>query len=179
MLGTATAARGSNEWMTTRSDPVAPSDGAGVGAPGPLTFEELYRQQYRPMLRLAMVIVDGRDDAEQVVQDAFVATYRRFDRVEHPAAYVRTCVVNGGRKLLRRRRLMRRHTAERPVDVDLGFNHVFDAIRRLPAEQRALIALRYEQQLTDAEIAATLSMPLGTVKSRLHRALAVLRKELS
>ncbi len=143
------------------------------------TFDELYRNKYRPMVRLAYVLVDTTEDAEQVVQDAFVAVYKRFDSIDNPAGYLRTCVVNGGRKMLRRRRVVRR-TPDAPADpTDLTFNHAFDAIRRLPADQRALVALRYEQQLTDAEIAATLSMPIGTVKSRLHRAISTLRKEIS
>ena len=60
-----------------------------------------------------------------------------------------------------------------------GFNHVVDAIRRLPHQQRSMVVLRYDLQLTDAEIAKTLDVPLGTVKSTLHRALATLRKEIT
>lgn len=143
------------------------------------TFDELYRDRYRPMVRLAFVMVDTAEDAEQVVQDAFVGLYKRFDRVEQPAAYLRTSVVNGARKILRRRRIVRRTPRDLPTPADLGFDHTFDAIRRLPSEQRALVALRYEQQLTDSEIATALSMPLGTVKSRLHRAITTLREEIS
>lgn len=143
------------------------------------TFDDTYRRQYGPMVRLAYVLVDTTEDAEHVVQDAFVALYKRFDTIDNPTAYLRTCVVNGGRKVLRRRRVMRRSPQRRDEAAALTFNHAFDAIRRLPADQRVLIALRYEQQLTDAEIAATLSMPLGTVKSRLHRAITTLRKEIS
>ena len=57
-------------------------------------------------------------------------------------------------------------------------NHVVDAIRRLPHRQRSMIVLRYDLQLTDAEIAATLDVPIGTVKSTIHRALDALRKEI-
>jgi RNA polymerase sigma factor (sigma-70 family) len=143
------------------------------------TFDELYRDRYRPMVRLAFVMVDTAEDAEQVVQDAFVGLYKRFDRVEQPAAYLRTSVVNGARKMLRRRRIMRRTPTDRPTNADLGFDHTFDAIRRLPAEQRVLVALRYEQQLSDSEIATALSVPIGTVKSRLHRAITTRREEIS
>jgi len=145
----------------------------------PLTFDELYRDRYRSMVRLAYVLVDTAEDAEQVVQDAFIGLYKRFDQVEHPGAYLRTSVVNGARKVLRRRRVVRRTPPDESPDSELQFNHAFDAIRRLPSDQRALIALRYEQQLTDAEIADTLSMPIGTVKSRIHRAITTLRLELS
>lgn len=145
----------------------------------PMTFDDLYRGRYRSMVRLAYVLVDTGEDAEQVVQDAFIGLYKRFDRVEHPEAYLRTSVVNGARKMLRRRRVMRRTPDAASQPDEIAFNHAFDAIRRLPAQQRELVALRYEQQLTDAEIAAALSMPIGTVKSRLHRAITTLRQELS
>ena len=56
---------------------------------------------------------------------------------------------------------------------------MIDAVRRLPARQRAAVVLRYELQLTDAEIAETLKVPIGTVKSTLHRAIARLREEVT
>jgi len=59
------------------------------------------------------------------------------------------------------------------------YNHVMDAVRRLPARQRAAVVLRYELQLTDPEIAETLKMPVGTVKSTLHRAITRLREEIT
>ena len=59
------------------------------------------------------------------------------------------------------------------------FNHVLDAVRRLPRRQRDAIVLRYELQLSDAEIADTLGIPVGTVKSTIHRALARLRTEVT
>ena len=142
-------------------------------------FEELYAAQYAPMVRLAHALVDGRPRAEEVVQDAFAAVYERFDRLEHPAAYLRACVLNGCRRAIRRRMLRRsRELSVVEHGSELTYNHVLDAIRRLPHKQRSMIALRYDLQLTDAEIAATLDVPLGTVKSTLHRALATLRQEI-
>lgn len=58
-------------------------------------------------------------------------------------------------------------------------DHVIDVIRRLPYAKRSLVVLRYYAQLTDAEIAAVTGLPVGTVKSRLHRTLTELRKEWS
>jgi DNA-directed RNA polymerase specialized sigma24 family protein len=143
------------------------------------SFDELYRTRYAPMVRLAYVIVDTQADAEHVVQDAFMALYHRYDDVLAPEAYLRTSVVNGARKVLRRRRVAWRNPIDPQSDAGLGFDHTFDAVRRLPAQQRVLIALRYEQQLSDSEIASTLGLPIGTVKSRIHRALGALRQELS
>jgi RNA polymerase sigma-70 factor (sigma-E family) len=144
-----------------------------------VTFEELYAQQYRPMVRLAHALVDTPQRAEEVVQDAFAAIYERYDRVERPEAYLRVAVLNGCRRVLRRRMLRRAQPIPRGQDGELPFNHVVDAIQRLPHRQRSMVVLRYDLQLTDAEIAETLEVPIGTVKSTLHRALGALRKELS
>jgi RNA polymerase sigma-70 factor (sigma-E family) len=144
-----------------------------------VTFEELYAQQYRPMVRLAHTLVDTQQRAEDVVQDAFAAMYERYDRLERPEAYLRVSVLNGCRRVLRRRMLRRVQPIPPGRDGELGFNHVVDAIRRLPHRQRSMVVLRYDLQLSDAEIAETLEVPLGTVKSTLHRALGALRKELS
>ena len=58
------------------------------------------------------------------------------------------------------------------------FDHVLDAVRQLPTNQRSVIVLRYYLQLTDEEIASTLGMRPGTVKSTLHRARQTLREVL-
>jgi RNA polymerase sigma-70 factor (sigma-E family) len=143
-----------------------------------VTFEDLYADQYRTMVRLAYAMVDTREQAEEVVQDSFAAVYERYDRLDHPVAYLRTTVLNGCRRVLRRRMLSRRQPTPPGEDGSLVYNHVVDAIRRLPHKQRSMVVLRYDMQLTDAEIAATLGVPLGTVKSTLHRAIAALRKEV-
>lgn len=154
----------------------ATSDSASFDRVG---FEALYQQRYATMVRLAANLVDTRGQAEEVVQDAFAALYERFDRVEHPEAYLRVTVLNGCRRVLRRRMLSRRQPVPPEEDGELGASHVVDAIRRLPHRQRSMILLRYDLQLTDHEIADTLEVPIGTVKSTIHRALAELRKELT
>lgn len=143
-----------------------------------MTFEELYARQYAPMVRLAHALVDSRSRAEDVVQDAFAAVYERFDRLDRPEAYLRVTVLNGCRRVQRRRMLRRAQPVPPAADGELAYNHVVDSIRRLPHRQRSMIVLRYDLQLTDAEIADTLDVPIGTVKSTLHRALAALRQEI-
>jgi RNA polymerase sigma factor (sigma-70 family) len=142
-------------------------------------FDALYHREFAGLVRLAMVLVDSQEQAEEVVQDAFAALYVRYRTVTTPLAYIRASVLNGSRKLLRRRVLSRRLLGQPPADSEMVYNHVIDAVRRLPARQRAAIVLRYELQLTDAEIAETLNVPIGTVKSTLHRALARLRLEVT
>lgn len=142
-------------------------------------FEVLYQREFRPMVRLATALVDSAEQAEEVVQEAFAAVYLRYRTLANPVGYLRVCVLNGGRRVLRRRRVMRRQPVLTEEHGDLGFNHVVDAVRRLPARQRSVVMLRYELHLSEAEIADTLGMPVGTVKSTLHRALARLRTEIN
>lgn len=166
--------------MATIDVPLSPAKAAPATAHGEaVTFEALYERRFHPMVRLAYTLVDTRQQAEEVVQDAFAAVYERFDRLDHPDAYLRVTVLNGCRRVLRRRMLSRRQPIPPSEDGVLGASHVVDAIRRLPHKQRSMIVLRYDLQLTDREIADTLSIPIGTVKSTIHRALAELRKELS
>ena len=155
----------------------------GESADEPATpFETLYHREYHAMVRMATALVDYQEKAEEVVQEAFAQLYMRYAQIDNPVAYVRVSVLNGCRRALRRRRLARALHAisQRDADADgeIAFNHLLDAVRRLPATQRNAITLRYELQLTDAEIATTLGIPLGTVKSTLHRALTRLRTEV-
>lgn len=166
--------------MATIDVPLSPTTAAPTAAQSDaVTFEALYEQQYRPMVRLAYTLVDTRQQAEEVVQDSFAAVYERFHRLDTPEAYLRVTVLNGCRRVLRRRVLSRRQPIPPSEDGQLGASHVVDAIRRLPHRQRSMVVLRYDLQLTDREIADTLGVPIGTVKSTIHRALAELRKELS
>ncbi len=154
--------------------PMAPVE-ARVSEP----FEAFYHREFAGLVRLAMVLVDTQEQAEEVVQDAFAALYLRYAAVTAPLAYMRASVLNGSRKVLRRRVLTRRLVGHPQADSGMVYNHVIDAVRRLPARQRAAIVLRYELQLTDAEIAETLKIPIGTAKSTLHRAIAQLRQEIT
>jgi RNA polymerase sigma factor (sigma-70 family) len=162
--------------MATIDVPLSP---AAVPHGDVITFETLYAGQYAAMVRLAYGLVDTRQQAEEVVQDSFAAVYERFHRLDNPEAYLRVTVLNGCRRVLRRRMLGRRQPVPPTEDGQLGASHVVDAIRRLPHQQRSMIVLRYDLQLTDREIAETLRVPIGTVKSTIHRALTELRKELS
>jgi RNA polymerase sigma-70 factor (sigma-E family) len=137
----------------------------------------VYRRLYPSLVRTAYLLVDTREQAEEVVQEAFAKAFPRWDRLRVPEAYVRTCVVNGCRRVQRRRGLARRLVVP-PLDEVRGeHDHIADAVRRLPSPQREAVVLRYYLQATDAEIAATLKVALGTVKSSLHRARAALREQ--
>jgi len=156
--------------------------------PGQAMFDELYREQWWPMLRLATGLVDTVGAAEDVVQDAFVALYRNWSSLRDVAAavgYLRTSVVNGSRSALRRRITARRHlhaVAEPPsegADASsvLAAEHqlVVQALAGLGRRQREVLVLRYLSGLPDAEIAGATGLSEAGVRSAASRGLAALR----
>lgn len=143
-------------------------------------FSVLYRERYEELVRLAWAIVGSQDQAEEIVQEAFASTYGRLGSVLDPEAYVRTCVLNGCRKALRRRSIRRRKVLEpAPVEAVDVHDHLFDVIADLPPRQRMVIVLRYREGLTDAQIGEALDIPIGSVKSAMSRAKQRLREELA
>lgn len=148
--------------------------------PHVVTFDELFGREYGPMVRLATLLLGNEAEAEEVVQEAFAVVHERWDRLVRPGGYLRGCVVNRSRDLLRRRavahRLRRAHSSA-PVEASgLGADHLFDALAVLPPRRRIAVVLRYYEGRTEAEIAELLGVRPGTVKSMLHRALAQLRE---
>ena len=154
-------------------------------------IDQLYHHRRLPLVRLALLLVDDLPTAEDVVQDAFTALYRRHGHrlgaLEDPEAYLRTSVVNSARSVLRRRRTVRAHVPEREQHAPPPEEHVllreehrevFDALRYLTRRQREVLVLRYWSHLTEAQIAETLGLSRGTVKSTASRALDALAKRL-
>ena len=149
-----------------------------------LDFDTLYVTQWHPMMRLAILLVDDRASAEDVVQDAFVAMYRRPLRDPDAAVgYLRTSVVNGARSALRRRIVARRQALRHALLEADGLDGTFGAaenvdliagLQRLPRRQREVLVLRYWLRLSEAEIAHTLGVSAGTVKSSASRGLTAL-----
>ncbi|MFB6837075.1 RNA polymerase sigma factor [Streptomyces sp. NPDC056361] len=157
----------------------------------PPSLTELYRARRMDMVRLALFLVDDLHTAEDVVQDAFAAVCRAYGTslagLQDPGAYLHTAVVNAARSVLRRRRTARAYTpphqgAGPPVDEALllaeEHRHVLDALARLTHRQREVLVLRYWSELTEAQIAQTLGLSRGTVKSTASRALDALEKQL-
>ncbi|UNO40815.1 sigma-70 family RNA polymerase sigma factor [Streptomyces sp. MST-110588] len=165
---------------------------APAPSPGPQpTISELYHAQRLNMVRLAVLLVDDRATAEDVVQDAFAALYRRhgerLGEVDNAPAYLRTAVVNAARSVLRRRRTARAYTppyevdapsAEEHIVLDEEHREVLAALGQLTARRREVLVLRYWSDLTEAQIAATLGISRGSVKSIASRALDSLEKIL-
>jgi RNA polymerase sigma-70 factor (sigma-E family) len=149
--------------------------------------EELYGAHYRRLVRLSVLLVRDPETAEEVVQDSFVAMHGRWRTLQEPdkgLAYLRQTVVNRSRSVLRHRGVQARYTP--PVLVDhpgadedaLASERrstVLDALRELPERQREVVALRYYLDLSEAEIAETLGISRGAVKSHASRGVAALR----
>ena len=141
------------------------------------TFEQLFRQSYEPMVRVAFLLVGGRAEAEDVVQDAFAQIELRWARLDNPEGYLRRCVVNRANDVLRRRRLEERfRLLRRDHTEELHADELGDALARLSPRRRAAVVLRYYAGLKEREIAEALGVRPGTVKSMLHRALSELRE---
>jgi RNA polymerase sigma-70 factor (sigma-E family) len=155
-------------------------------------LEQLYAAHWRRLVRLSVLLVHDQGIAEEVVQDAFVAVHGRWRRLRDPEralAYLRQAVVNGSRSALRHRAVVDRHAARRTPPEDApGADQaalatdrraaVLDALRSLPQRQREVLALRYYLELSEAEIADTLGISRGAVKSHASRGTASLRSRL-
>jgi RNA polymerase sigma-70 factor (sigma-E family) len=143
-----------------------------------------FRESRVEMVRLAHLVTGSNAVAEEVVQEAFLRVRAAWPRVDNPRAYLRTTVVNLARGHVRRRGMERRHAATLPVGPDTttgdpAVDETWAAVCRLPSRQRAVLALRFYEDLSVPQIAEVLGCRLGTVKSSLHRGLARLRKDLS
>ena len=134
------------------------------------------------MVRMATLLVGSAAIAEEVVQDAFASVSKCWDGLRRPGAYLRTSVVNGCAQVLRRRSIEDRHRAPRlEVADDESLERLLDlraALNRLTDRQRIVVVLRYFVDVPDHEIAEVLGVRPATVRSLVHRALAVLRREL-
>ena len=149
-------------------------------------FREFFQAEFRPLRRLGYLLTGDWAEAEDLAQEAMVRTYRAWGRIterDRPGAYARSILVNRRRSLLRRSAVAAKHAEMlrapeyRP---DLGEEGVvlWEAIRSLPQRQRAAIVLRFYEDMPEADVAAVLEMPVGTVKSLVHRGIARLRDSL-
>ncbi len=152
---------------------------------------ELFRAEGASLVRLARLFVDDRNAAEDLVQEAFIRLARNVGRIEDRArapAYLRSIVLNLARDQNRRGLVSMRHRlplhdpdqgVEDPLDVREDQREVLEALRDLPARQRACLVLRYYDELGPDDIAATLGISRNSVKTHLQRGLAALEARLS
>ncbi|AUG78415.1 RNA polymerase [Kitasatospora sp. MMS16-BH015] len=155
------------------------------------TLTQLYHSHRLSLVRMAVLLVDHQDLAEDVVQEAFTALYQRhgetLDNLDNALGYLRTSVVNGARSMLRRRKTAREYVPPHEADAPSAEDHavlndehrrVLVALQELTARQREVLVLRYWSDLSEAQIAETLGLSRGAVKSTASRALDALEKQL-
>ena len=138
------------------------------------------------LLRTAYLLTGNRHDAEDLVQTAFAKLYLSWDKVRDQGSidgYVRRILVNEHNSLWRRAWKRREHAQDHTTfdgtvhdEYDEGAGTaLWDVVQTLPRKARAVVVLRYYEELTEAETAAVLGISVGTVKSQTSRALAALR----
>jgi RNA polymerase sigma-70 factor (sigma-E family) len=153
-------------------------------------LEQLYAGHYAALVRLAVLLLRDQPLAEDVVQDSFVAMHRHWQGIDPAAApaYLRRTVVNRSRSALRHRGVVARHrpeppgvgaAADEPLLEQERRARVLDALAALPTRQREVLVLRHYLDLSEADIAATLGISRGAVKSHASRAAVALRRTLA
>ncbi|GGO42584.1 RNA polymerase sigma factor [Streptomyces lasiicapitis] len=148
---------------------------------------ETYRAHYRSLLGLAALLLDDTASCEDVVQEAFIRVHSARKRVRDPEktlAYLRQTVVNLSRSALRRRILGLKLLTKPMPDMASAEEGAYDllerdelmkAMRGLQRRQREVLVLRYFADMTEAQVAETLGISLGSVKAYGSRGIAALR----
>jgi RNA polymerase sigma-70 factor (sigma-E family) len=142
------------------------------------------------LLRTAYLLTGNRQDAEDLTQTAFAKLYLAWDKVRDQGSmdgYVRRILVNEHNSLWRRAWKRREHPQDHTLlargagavqdEYDEGRGSaLWDLVRTLPRKARAVVVLRYYEEMSEAETAEVLGISVGTVKSQTSRALATLRE---
>ena len=150
----------------------------------------LYAAHWHSLVRLATLLTRDASVAEELVQDAYVSLHRRWSSLAEPGAahgYLRTTVVNNSRSMLRHRDVEERYRQPAPPEPagpeeralqSAEDAQVLAALRTLSRRQQEVLVLRYYADMSEQEIASTLGLSKGAVKSHAHRGLAALRAAL-
>ncbi|MFE0512363.1 SigE family RNA polymerase sigma factor [Streptomyces sp. NPDC058964] len=149
-------------------------------------FQEFVRARWSHLVRTAYLLTGDRHHAEDLTQTALAKAYRSWRRVsrsDHPEAYVRRMLVSCNSDRFRKRRVAESLTAVPPeyAGPDDAVSRADErgtlmaALAGLPPRQRAVVVLRYWEDLSEAEAAEVLGCSPGTVKSQASKGLAKLR----
>jgi RNA polymerase sigma-70 factor (sigma-E family) len=152
-------------------------------------FTAFVRSRGEHHLRMATLLTGNPDAAQDLVQASLLKLYRAWSRIDtsgEPDAYLRRIIVNTHRSWWRAR--WRRETPvpevpEAAAGEDAAERHaagalVRQALARLPRQQRAVLVLRYCEDLPEADVASLLGCSAGAVKTHAHRGLRALRESL-
>ncbi|GCD92099.1 SigE family RNA polymerase sigma factor [Nocardioides sp. LS1] len=152
-------------------------------------FEEWLVAREPSLQRLALLLTGDPHSAQDLVQTSLAKLYLAWDRLEdreHLDGYARRVLVNehrsAWRRPWRRREVVTAEVPDVPTSSRSGPDvhaEVWAFVATLPPRQRAVLVLRYYEELTEAETADVLGISVGTVKSQASRALAALRSRLA
>jgi RNA polymerase sigma factor (sigma-70 family) len=151
-----------------------------AGAPW-RSFADFYRAELAGQVRRAALITGSDEAGGDIVHDAMVEVYRRWDELGNPGGYLNRAVLNGCRDASRRSGA-RARALPRLVDrapAPASDDPLDDVLAALPFSQRAAVVLRFYCGLSTAEIAEELGCAPGSVGGWIHRALRTMREELS
>lgn len=175
-----------------------PEPSPGLPTDPDVAVTALYEAHWHRLVRLAWLLLRDQLAAEDVVQEAFVATHRSWGSIRdggRVVGYLQTAVVNGCRSVQRHAVVVERQNARDAAAADapgrgshgsaetqvirtVERDRVLDALRALPARQREVLVLRYYSDLSEAQIAQALDISPGAVKTHAHRGLTALRRTI-
>jgi RNA polymerase sigma-70 factor (ECF subfamily) len=152
-------------------------------------FEELFDAEFQAVVRSVFVVCQDLGRAEDLAQEAFLAQlrhWRRVSRYERPGAWVRRVAIRKAMQVTKRearRAWFERRAATAAAEAaepgTLVEDGLWAAVRSLPPQQRAVVALFYYEDLSVDEVAGVLGCSVSTVKVHLHRARQALRSRVS
>ncbi|MFJ8823734.1 SigE family RNA polymerase sigma factor [Streptomyces sp. NPDC102467] len=170
--------------------PANPARSASSAHPAYPSFASYVRARQPVLLRTARSLTANPCDAEDLLQTALTKTYVAWDRIEDHRAldgYVRRALLNTRTSQWRKRKVDEFVCDELPEPVAPAVGDpaeqqalhdaMWRAITKLPARQRAMVVLRYYEDLSEAQTAEVLGVSIGTVKSAVSRALGKLRED--
>jgi RNA polymerase sigma-70 factor (sigma-E family) len=181
--------------MTTLVCTSAPETAGPAGRALPYatypSFASYVRARHPVLLRTARSLTSNPSDAEDLLQTALTKTYVAWERIEDHRAldgYVRRALLNTRTSQWRKRKVDEFSCDELPEPDPLPghtdtaerqalHDAMWRAIMKLPARQRAMVVLRYYEDLSEAQTAQVLGVSVGTVKSAVSRALGKLRED--
>lgn len=160
---------------------------AGMGEDAEERFRVFVNERWEPLRRFAYALTGDLGHAEDLLQTALINCHRRWGhvRADNPEAYVRRAIINLNTSWWRRRRVKEYSTTTLPdvetADAMTRFDtrdEIWAAILSLPTQMRAILVLRYLEDLPEAEVAAIVGCSMGSVKSQASRGLSRLRSVL-
>ncbi|GIH14423.1 SigE family RNA polymerase sigma factor [Rugosimonospora africana] len=150
-------------------------------------FADFVSVRYAELLRTAYLLTGGQHTAEDLLQTVLLKAMRRWGRIDEPMAYLRRAMVNQSasrwRRIGRRSEFLTAAVPDRPATGDsaedvAARDELLTALGTLPARMRAVLVLRYWEDLSEQETASALGCSVGSVKSQASRGLARLRSVL-